>query len=90
LHNCRVACLGGKDGACNKEFLVTNDFSDKLVAFFVTLGGDKPEKPLKGMKETVTPKLLVGDLAVSRALEKQEDAEEQVADWCSQIQKSLN
>ncbi|GAI42752.1 unnamed protein product, partial [marine sediment metagenome] len=33
-----------------RTFLAKNDFSDKNVAFFVTLGGDKPEKALKNMK----------------------------------------
>ena len=80
----------GKITPAIRKFLVTNDFSDKLVALFVTLGGDKAEKTLKNMKETIMPKLLVGELAITKALEQQEETEEQVTDWCNQIQKSLN
>ena len=80
----------GKITPAIRKFLVTNDFSDKLVAFFVTLGGDKAEKTLKNMKETIMPKLLVGELAITKALEQQEETEEQVIDWCNQIQKALN
>jgi len=80
----------GKITPAIRKFLITNDVSDKLVAFFVTLDGDKPEKSLKNMKETATPKLLIGELAITKALERQEETEEQVTDWCNQIQKSLN
>ena len=45
----------GKISPAIRTFLVTNDFSNKQVAYFVTLGGDKAEKSLKNMKETVTP-----------------------------------
>ena len=71
-----------------RTFLVTNDFSNKQVAYFVTLGEDKAEKPLKNMKKTVTPKSVFGELAITKALENQDETEKQVIDWCKQIAKS--
>ena len=59
----------GKIAPAIRTFLVKNDFSNKQVAFFVTLGGDKPEKTLQNIKETIKPKSLVGELAISKALE---------------------
>jgi len=78
----------GKISPAIRTFLVTNDFSNKQVAYFVTLGGDKAEKSLKNMKETVTPKLVLGELAITKALENQDETEKQVIDWCKQIAKS--
>jgi flavodoxin len=79
----------GKITPAIRKFLVANDFSSKLLAVFVTLGGDKPEKSLRNMKEAVKPKLLVGELAITRALDRQEETEKMVVDWCNQLQKSL-
>jgi flavodoxin len=79
----------GKMTPAIRKLLVTNDFSDKKVAFFVTLGGDKPEKSLRNMKEATQVKLVVGELAISNPLQNQENTERRVADWCIQIQKSL-
>ena len=59
----------GKIAPAIRTFLVKNDFSNKQVAFFVTLGGDKPEKTMQNIKETIKPKSLVGELAISKALE---------------------
>lgn len=78
----------GKITPAIRKFLVTNDFSNKQVAYFVTAGGDKPEKALKNMKEAITLKQLVGELGISKALQNQTQTEKQVKDWCSQIQKS--
>jgi len=78
----------GKISPAIRTFLVTNDFSNKRVAYFVTLGGNKAEKSLKNMKETITPKLVLGELGITKALENQDETEKQVIDWCKQIAKS--
>src|SRR3972149_5035577 len=80
----------GKIAPAIRTFLVKNDFSNKQVAFFVTLGGDKPEKTMQNIKETIKPKSLVGELAISKALENQKETERQVSDWCNQILKLLS
>jgi flavodoxin len=80
----------GKMAPAVRKLLVANDFSDKLVAFFVTLGGNKAEKPLKNMKEATKAKAFVGELAISGALGNQMEAEKQASEWSNQIQKSLN
>jgi len=70
--------LGSKNRARHQKILVANDFSEKQVACFITLGGDKSEKTLENMKAAVNSKLLVGELAISNALENQKVTEQKV------------
>ena len=70
-----------------RTFLVEDDFSDKQVAYFVTLGGNKAEKTLKNIKTSVPPKTAFSELVISKALENKEDVKEQVIEWCSQLPK---
>jgi flavodoxin len=77
----------GKISPAIRTFLTKNDFSEKQVAYFVTLGGDKAEKSLKNIKETINPKSIVKELAITQALKNQQETEKQVAEWCSQLQK---
>lgn len=51
----------GKITPAIRKFLVSNNFQDKPVAIIITFDGDKPEKTLKNVKETITPKLLIGE-----------------------------
>ena len=73
-----------------RKILVTRNFSNKLVACFVTLDGDNAEKTLENMKKGITAKQIVGELAITKPQENKEKTEEQVIEWCSEIQKSLN
>ena len=75
----------GKIAPAIRTFLAKNDFSDKQVAFFVTMGGDKPEKALKNMKEAIAPTIPVEELGIINALKNPEEIEEQIADWCKKI-----
>jgi len=75
----------GKIAPAIRTFLAKNDFSDKNVAFFVTLGGDKPEKALKNMKKAIAPKIPVEELGIINALKNPEKIEEQIADWCKKV-----
>ncbi|XES78005.1 MAG: flavodoxin family protein [Candidatus Bathyarchaeia archaeon] len=80
----------GKIAPAIRTFLKTTDLSQKLVALFVTLGGDKPEHALQNMKTAFAAKQLVGEFGVTSALDKREQTLAQVAAWCSKLQKSLN
>ncbi|MCW4019342.1 MAG: flavodoxin family protein [Candidatus Bathyarchaeota archaeon] len=80
----------GKIAPAIRKFLLSNDISGKPVAFFVTLGGRRPEKSLNHMKEVVLPKRLIGEFAASSPLEKREETEAKIAEWCKQIQNTLN
>ncbi len=79
----------GKIAPAIRKFLVTNDFSNKQVAYFVTAGGDKPEKALNNVKETIAIKQVIGELGIGNASEDRAKIENQVKEWCSQIQKTL-
>ena len=78
----------GKITPAIRKFLVSNDFSNKQVAVFITLD-DKPEMTFKNLKETIKLKSLVGELAIFKALKKREENKQKIADWCRQIQQSL-
>jgi flavodoxin len=80
----------GKIAPAIRKLWTANDFSAKQVAFFITMGGDKPEKTFENLKKTIAPKVSVGELAISTPMEKQQDTERQVAEWCSQIRKAVN
>jgi flavodoxin len=77
----------GKIAPAIRTFLVLNDFSDKQVAFFVTLGGDKPEKALNNMKKAIAPNIPVEELGIINAIKNPEEIEKQIADWCKKIIK---
>lgn len=73
----------------SEKFLVSNDFSKKLVGIFVTLGGNKPDKTLDNMKKTVNAKQMIGEVAITQVLKNKDETEEQVINWCSNIQQQL-
>jgi flavodoxin len=77
----------GKITPAIRKFWVSNDFSNKQVAFFITLGGNKPEKSLQNIKKMVEPNTLIGELAITNPLETQRETERKVADWCAQFKK---
>jgi flavodoxin len=77
----------GKIAPAIRTFLVLNDFSDKQVALFVTLGGDKPEKALNNMKKAIAPNIPVEELGIINAIKNPEEIEKQIADWCKKIIK---
>lgn len=77
----------GKISPAIRTFLIKNDFSDKQIAFFVTVGGDKFEKALKSMKDVVVPKIPIGELGIINALKDLEEIENQIKDWCKKLQE---
>ena len=78
----------GKIAPAIRTFLVQNDFSDKQVALFVTLGGNKAEKPLKNMKKAIAPNTSIEELGIINAMKNPEEIEKQIADWCKKISKN--
>ena len=72
-----------------RTFIVNNDFSEKDVAFFVTMDSDDPEKALLSIKEAVNSKSQVGELAIINGLKEKEDAEQRITDFCANIQKII-
>ena len=75
----------GKMTPAIRTFLAKNDFSDKQLAFFVTMGGDKPGKALKNMKKAISPKIPVEELGILNGLKNLEEIEKKIADWCKKI-----
>ena len=77
----------GKIAPAARTFIEKNDFSGKKVACFVTLGGSKPEKSLKSMKEAIHPHVPVGELGITDDLKNREESEQQISEWCKELQK---
>ena len=80
----------GKIAPAIRTFLVQNDFSDKQVAIFVTLKGDNPEKALENMNEAILPNIPIGELGITDDLKNQEEAEQQIMNWCKELKKTIN
>jgi flavodoxin len=76
----------GKITPAIRKFLVTNDFKDKMVALFVTLDGNKPEKSLENMKAAICAKRIVGEYGFIRPMGNQEKTEQQIATWSGEIE----
>jgi flavodoxin len=79
----------GKITPAIRTFLELNNFSNKKGAFFLTLGGKKPEKSFKNMRKTTGFKSIVKELAVSNTIEDKKEVEKMVIDWCNEIKKAL-
>jgi flavodoxin len=79
----------GKITPAIRTFLSQNDFTQKKGAFFVTLGGDKPEKSLENMSRTTGFSSIVKELAVSNTVEDKKEVEKMVIDWCQEIRRTL-
>lgn len=75
----------GKIAPAIRTFLATNDFSDKQVAFFVTVGGNKTKKTFENIKKTIEAKTTVKGLAITKPLDNQKETQEQVVEWCRQL-----
>lgn len=80
----------GKITPAIRTFISTNDFSNKKGAFFVTLGGDKPDKSIRNMRETTGFTSIVKELAISNAIEDTKEVEKIVTEWCEEIKNTLN
>ncbi len=79
----------GKITPAIRTFLSLNDFSQKKGAFFITLGGKKPEKSFENLRKTTGFCSVVQGLAVSNTIEDKKEVEKMVIDWCEEIKKTL-
>lgn len=77
----------GKMTPATRTFIVNNNFSKKKVAFFLTLGGNKPENPMENMKKTVDISIQNGDLALNKVLEQREETIAKITKWCKELPK---
>jgi flavodoxin len=80
----------GKITPAIRTFITKNDFSGKQLACFVTLDGDDPEKPLRNLKEALSPHTAIGELGITCPLKNREETEQQILDWCQEIQKQTH
>jgi flavodoxin len=80
----------GKITPAIRTFLVSNDFSMKKGAFFITLGGNKPEKTFENIRKTTGFSSIVKELAVSNTIEDKKEVEKMVIEWCEEIKKALS
>jgi flavodoxin len=79
----------GKITPAIRTFLSLNDFSQKKGAFFITLGGKKPEKSFENLRKTTGFCSVVKELAVSNTIGDRGELEKMVIDWCDEIKKTL-
>ena len=79
----------GKITPAIRTFLVNNDFSGKQLAFFVTLGGNKPEKALINMKKVVSSINPLGELGIINDLKDKEEALQTISAWCDEIKTKI-
>ena len=79
----------GKITPAIRTFLSLNDYSQKKGAFFITLGGKKPEKSFENMRKTTGFCSVVKELAISNTIDNTKEEEKMVTEWCEEIKKSL-
>jgi hypothetical protein len=64
---------------------VKNDFRRKKIAFFVTVGGNKPQKALNSMNEIISPQNSIAELGITEALKDKEEINNKIFDWCKKL-----
>lgn len=77
----------GKITPAIRTFLSQNDLSQKKAAFFITLGGDKPEKSFENMRKTTGFNSIVKELAISNTIQNKKEVENLIIDWCNEIKQ---
>ena len=80
----------GKIAPPVRTFLVNNNFSDKQLAFFVSIGGDKPQKTFENLKKTTELDAVIEGLGVTQPLENETDVKDQINKWCKNLKKKIN
>ena len=79
----------GKIAPAIRTFLVRNSSSDKQLAFFVSIGGDKPEKTFTNLTKTVELQPIIEGLGVTQPLENKAEAETKITQWCNNLKNNL-
>jgi len=79
----------GKISPAIRTFFVNNNFSEKQLAFFVSIGGDKPEKTFENLRKTTELESIVEDLGVTQPLKNTSDTEAQITEWCNKLKAKI-
>ena len=67
-----------------RTYIAKNDLSGKNVALFFTM--DSNLKQAVGKTKALIPNVtFVGDIAIQRALDKKDETEKQIANWCGSL-----
>ena len=79
----------GKIAPAIRTFLVSNSLSEKQVAFFVSIGGDKPEKTFENIRKTLELEPITDGLGVTQPLKNKADAKTQITKWCTSLKNKI-
>lgn len=79
----------GKIAPAIRTFLVSNSLSEKQVAFFVSIGGDKPEKTFQNIRKTLELEPITDGLGVTQPLKNKADAKTQITKWCTSLKNKI-
>jgi len=79
----------GKIAPPIRTFLVNNNFSEKQLAFFVSIGGDKPEKTFENIRKTTELEAIIEGLGVTQPLQNQADAQTKINMWCNKLKNEI-
>ena len=67
-----------------RTYIAKNDLSGKKVALFFTMASNL--KQAVGKTKALIPNVtFVGDIAIQRALDKKDETEKQIANWCGSL-----
>jgi flavodoxin len=67
-----------------RTYIAKNDLSGKNVALFFTMDSNL-KQAVEKTKALIPNATFVGEIAIPRALDKKDETEKQIADWCSSI-----
>ena len=67
-----------------RTYIAKNDLSGKKVALFFTMDSNL-KQAVEKTKALIPNATFVGDIAISNALDKKEETENQIAAWCSTL-----
>lgn len=67
-----------------RTYIAKNDLSGKKVALFFTMDSSL-KQAVEKTKALISNATFVGDIAIPKALDKKEETEKQIADWCRSL-----
>jgi flavodoxin len=67
-----------------RTYIAKNDLSGKNVALFFTMDSNL-KQAVEKTKALIPNATFVAEIAIPRALDKKDETEKQIADWCSSI-----
>ena len=67
-----------------RTYIAKNDLSGKKVALFFTMDSNL-KQAVEKTKALIPNATFVGDIAIPKALDKKDETEKQIADWCGSL-----